>query len=268
MPSGTDGVWLDIWMRLGMIGALYALLFIGLEGARRRGVPGETTRKLGHVAGGLLALPLPALFSSVWPVVVLAAAFTLLLVATAGCGVLGSIHAIRRSSAGAFIFPAALASTFALAHEHLPAYTSASLALALGDSLAAFVGQRRGRHALPVWGRRKTVEGSLAAALMTTVATTLALAITTSDLVTLVTMAASVGLAVALTEAVSPWGLDNLTIPLAVLALFGLLGPGVLVGVAILGAAGLVAGAGRARVVGRLPDRHGLEPAIGTEING
>jgi dolichol kinase len=95
---------------------------------------------------------------------------------------------------------------------------TAALLLGVGDGVAEPVGIRWGRHCyrvpklLPGRSSMRSVEGSLAAA-------------AASAIVMLVSFphalpaAAIVGLGTALVEAVSPHGLDNLTIPLAVAGL-------------------------------------------------
>jgi phosphatidate cytidylyltransferase/phytol kinase len=207
-----------VWLGLVGVSAGYGLLFGCAELLRGRGLGAETTRKLVHVGSGLLALALPLVFDSAWPVVALALAFTLVLLLSARLGRLGAIHAIERRSLGAFLYPSAIALTFLRAHQDLPLYAVAILALAFGDAAAALVGQRLGYHRTSIWGQVRSLEGSLAALLVAGGLTVACLALAGWGFLAATVVGLLVGLLVALAEAASPRGTDNLTVPLAALA--------------------------------------------------
>ena len=246
MTPWSDPTAAEAWPRMAAVAAMYSALFGVTEAVRRSlRLRGEATRKLAHIAGGLMALLLPSLFESSWPVVVLAVGFTLLLTATARFGSLQSIHAIRRRSVGAYWYPGAIAATFVLAQGSASTYAVGVLALTLGDGLAGVVGQRYGRHHFSVWGNPKTVEGSATAFSLTAAAVVVVLAPAHGSPVSVLGTAVVVGLVVAVVEALSPWGLDNITVPLAAVASLGAAGSvpmtlAILVGLTGLAAAGMV----------------------------
>lgn len=217
MVDGSFGG--DVVLDMAAVAAAYAGLFGAVETLRRcTGVSAEVTRKAAHIGGGAIALVLPSLFDSPWPVIALALAFVGLLGGAKWIGCLASIHAVPRPTVGAYVFPVAISATFVLARGDWIAYAVGVLALTLGDSAAGLVGARWGCHWFTVWGERRSVEGSLAAFATTAAATLVILGIAGPGHGGAALVAVHVGLAVALTEAASPWGSDNLTVPLAALA--------------------------------------------------
>jgi phytol kinase len=133
-------------------------------------------------------------------------------------GLLGSIHDIARRTNGAELYPIALAASFVLGYGSY-GYFVAVLALGLGDAAAAIVGDHFGHRRFVCWGSQRTVEGSLAAAATTALATAAVLIVAGErGPVDLLLVALAVGCSAALGEVVSPRGLDNLVMPLAALA--------------------------------------------------
>jgi phytol kinase len=105
------------------------------------------------------------------------------------------------------------------------------MVLSWGDGLAALVGKFFGRHQLPVPWTHKSWEGTLtlvAASMVVVVAflTAFALPSTGADLnwwLMAVAKAAVVALAVGLVEALTPFGIDNLLLPVVASALVAVL---------------------------------------------
>jgi phytol kinase len=207
--------------------AVLALLVggIGLL-ARRFAWEAEHARKISHVAVGLACLALPFLFTSAAPVLGLA------LVACAGLFVLRAVpalrarfgcalHGVARASYGELAFVGGVALAFVLAHHSVPAYAAAVLTLTLGDTAAALIGRRFGRHPYAVGRARKSFEGSLA---FFAVAAVVCIAIPGA---TSVAAVAAFALATTTAEALAGDGLDNAVIPVAGLLALRLF-PGVL----------------------------------------
>lgn len=123
---------------------------------------------------------------------------------------------------------------------------AAFLVLALGDSAAAVIGSRWGRHTVEAWGCRRSLEGGLALALVAFPIALWALAsasgaVGARELLLAVTVA-SVATAV---EMLSPSAIDNLALTLAVAATLTLaagVGPGLGSGAAVTWATGAVGG--------------------------
>ncbi len=206
----------DVLFRMLAVGVGYAALFGACEGAGQvwRLAP-ELTRKIAHVVGGAIALGFPLVFDSPWPVIALAVLFVVLLAVTARLGLLGSIHGVDRATIGAILYPVGVAIALVGAQHHAAWYSVAILSLSLGDAAAGVVGSRWGRLRFCVWRSARSVEGSLAAFGVSAAATALVLSATGSAAPLI--GALLVGAAVAVVEAVSPGGTDNVTVPVVAL---------------------------------------------------
>jgi phytol kinase len=206
------GAWLPI---LGIMGS-YAALLAAAEVVRHRvRVSAELTRKLAHVGGGVLALAFPAILTEPWQAVAIACVFSAAFVIARWTGRLRSIHGVGRMTVGAELYPVGIAAAFLLAQGNWGQYAVAVLSLAIADSMAAFVGGRWGRRHVWIWGTARSLEGSAAAWTTALVVAFLVLWITAGGGAYAVVVALSVASAVAAVEAISPGGLDNLTIPVA-----------------------------------------------------
>ena len=208
----------DQLLILGGLSACFLLLFALAELAfHRLRWPVEWTRKLVHAGTGFLTLLFPVFLESHWQALFLCGSFLGILLLTIRFSWLPSIHAVTRRTSGSWLYPITVYGCFALALHladwrffYLPI-----LVLALADPVAALVGKRFPWQRYVTFGHGKTLSGSLGF-------------LTVSGLVTLLvpTVFAFSGLAwmvvlrVAvfsmLAEAVSHRGVDNLTVPGAV----------------------------------------------------
>jgi dolichol kinase len=219
----------------------YGALFGGAEILRRWGVAGGTTRTIVHVCASLLALGLPSLFDSPWPVVLMAIAFSCVMLISDAVGLLGSIHDVPRRTVGAPAFPLGIAAAFVLTGAQAPDYPVAVLALGLADPAAALAGHRFARRSIGIWGTRRTLEGSVAGCLTASVTTAIVLIVAGgAEPTPLLAASMAVGLAVALAEAASPGGLDNIAIPTAAVAALDAAGSPWWIGVVLVGLASIV----------------------------
>lgn len=225
------------WLQMAVIAGAYLAMFAIGEIARGRSADAERTRKFSHVAAGGLALTLPLLFSDSWPVLVLAVGFVLFLLVTGRVGWLGSVHGIARRSAGAFLYPIAVATCFVVAADDYASYAVAVLALAIGDAAGGIAGSRWAGHPYSAWGQRKTLEGSLAVFGSVAATAGIVLALAGRPFTEIVLTCVFVGFVVMLTEGALPWGLDNLGVPFVTLASLGAAASAPAAGAIILGVA-------------------------------
>lgn len=203
-----------------VLGGVFLALFLLCEWLfHRRLWDVEHTRKVAHAGAGLMALSFPLVFTELWQVLVLCGLFLLILVVTKYTGLLRSIHAITRVSYGSTMFPLVVVicfwrytQTHNLVHFYLPV-----LVMALADPAACLVGKKMPIRKLYM---NKSLGGAIAFFI---VAFSLAIGMfygfghdTASS--GLVTRAALVGGVTTLAEAFSGRGFDNLTIPMAALA--------------------------------------------------
>ena len=87
--------------------------------------------------------------------------------------------------------------------------------MGLGDGFASIFGKKWGFHPYRVWGHSKTLEGSIAMFLFSGAAVSLILILMTPLYVTdILIQSLVVALIGAFIEGLSPFGLDNITVPI------------------------------------------------------
>jgi dolichol kinase len=185
------------------------------ESVRRLfGPAAEWTRKLVHVLMGLLSALLPFIFHSVWPVLVVCAAFALVLGLSMLLGRMRAVHGVSRASGGVIYYPLAVALLFALTAKEPGYYVACILVLTICDTAAALVGGAYGRLKFRVQGDLKSVEGSASFLLTAFVCVHVSLLLQTSlGRAECVLIALNVAVLVTLFEALSIRGIDNLVVP-------------------------------------------------------
>ncbi|HEY7118285.1 MAG TPA: hypothetical protein VH475_16980 [Tepidisphaeraceae bacterium] len=201
--------------------ALYAVLRIHL----RFQVGPEICRKLLHIAIGLILCPLPWVLESRRSAISLCGIYLALLVARRYLAALGNhvngiLDGVGRKSLGEFLFPITAALLFILSGDDRITYLAPMLTLALADAAAALVGRRYGMARFQTVGGCKSLEGSLAFAVVTFSATHLTLLFMgNTGRAESVLLAALVALILALVEAWATGGWDNLVVPMTALLL-------------------------------------------------
>lgn len=190
----------------------YAALFAGAELLRQVfAVDAETTRRLVHVVGSLLAIPLPLVLGRPLGVAV-AVAFAALQAWSRHHRLLSSVHGVTRPTYGAVAFPLGIA-LVAVTARTFAEYAFGVLVLGLADPVAGFVGQRWGRP-IAHWPTHKSLIGS-GAFLAVTVLLAAAFALAGSQTPVRALALVACGLVITLVESVIGRGLDNLAVPTA-----------------------------------------------------
>jgi dolichol kinase len=171
-------------------------------------VKAEITRKFVHAVTGLLTLLFPVLLNNRWLVLLLCTGFAAILIFSLRFNLIKSINAIDRKSHGTISYPVAVFGCY-LAFEYsgnnYDFYYLPILTLAFCDPLAALVGKTWPYGRI----RNKTVMGSFAFFVGTVVLGF----VLHQSIVTILIIAVVATIA----EAVTPKGLDNLSIPASVL---------------------------------------------------
>ena len=210
------------WMGL-LISVVYIFGLIGLaEGLRRwRGFSSDFTRKAIHIGVGMLAWALPFLFSEPWLFILACLGFMVLNLLDWRFGFFAAMSSSSRSNLGTVYFPLAAAVVAYVFWDSPPIMVAALMPLTWGDGLAPVIGKLYGRHRYHIHTSVRTVEGSIGFFLAAFLATWLALWVMPGlpDLTPVAALlpALTVSLVTTLVEAVSIWGLDNLTITAAAL---------------------------------------------------
>jgi phytol kinase len=209
--------WLGMAAELTMLVVYMSLLrLVQWRGA----LSAEAARKLFHIGGGLSTLTFPWLFAVLWPPLVLAPITIGSLLALKHVrglrGGLGNVlYGIERASLGEVYMPLSITLVWLLARGNPVLYGIPVLVLALADPAAALIGSRFGRLRYRLVSGQKSLEGSLAFALVAFASVQAPLLLFTGAGYGLsLLIALNVALLAMLAEAVAWHGLDNLFIPL------------------------------------------------------
>lgn len=216
---------MQLSMNLFLLGAAFLALFGISELIFKKFKPEvEYTRKIVHIGTGLLTMLFPLLLDSMTEVVILCAAFIFILIASQRLGLLPSVNGVNRKTYGSLSYPVAVIlsfwamETFAEGEgtERLIWFYLPILTMAIADPAAALIGRRVNSRKFQVGDVTKSVAGCLTfwiVARLICMASFFFLDLNENPLFALPGVA--VGSMTA--EAISPYGLDNLTIPLSVL---------------------------------------------------
>ena len=211
-----------------LICLVYVFAVIGIaEGLRRGyGYSSGFTRKIIHIGVGMMSWGLPFLFDNPWPFVAAAMLFALVNLLDWRYGFSAAMASSDRANLGTVYFPLAAAAVTLLFWHRPPLMVAALMPLTWGDGIASIVGRTYGRHAYTVLGHRRTLQGSAAFFGAGLLFTWLALWLVpgppqTSPAPALVVAFVIMG-STTLVEAVSLWGLDNLTVTGAAVAILAL----------------------------------------------
>lgn len=211
-----------------IIAYVYIFTIIGIaEGLRRwRGYGSDFTRKFIHIGVGMLSWLVPFLFDSPWPFVFACSTFAVLNLFDWRYGFFSSMASSSRSNLGTVYFPIAAAVVALIFWEEPPLMVAALMPLTWGDGLAPVIGRLYGANTYVIFGHQRSLQGSATFFVMGGFFTWLALWLYpgTPDITPLgaVLPALAIVLATTITEAFSPWGLDNLTVTAAAILILSL----------------------------------------------
>lgn len=214
---------MNLWPVLGMlIGGSVVGIAEYLRRCKR--IDNETARKIIHIAHALTV--------SIWPffisytlIIGAEILFIVIVLMARKFHKLEALRSVKRQSWGEIFFALGIIALAILSTPPL-IFLAAILHLGIADGVAALVGQRLKSKVYYVFGQRKTVAGT-AAFVLTALAIIATLAIFTDMAFTIKSYVLGllfIPLAAALAENLSPYGSDNLTIPLVIPGLFIMLG--------------------------------------------
>ena len=198
--------------------AILGLMAVLTNALRADAINREVARKLLHLGVGASALALPFLFEFALNVFgILSAGVAILILIRSNperyAVVAGPLIYIDRESTGELWFLAGITLVYCFTQGAGVAYFGAILILTLADASAAIIGTRFGQIYFTVLGSRRSIEGSAAFFVVAWVCASTIFATMTTIPVPLLA-GAVVALASSITEALSPNGSDNLTVPL------------------------------------------------------
>jgi phytol kinase len=209
------------------ISVLYVFTLLGLAELlrQRRGYSNNFTRKVIHIGVGMLSWALPFLFSNPWPFIAACIGFAVLNVLDWRYGFFQAMASNNRQNLGTVYFPLAAAAVAYVFWDSPPLMVAALMPLTLGDGLAPVIGHAIGTHEYRIHTSRRTFEGSIGFFVATLFGTWLALWIMPGQpelaLPNATAPALVVALATTLAEAISIWGVDNLTVTATAMVILG-----------------------------------------------
>lgn len=212
---------LDPFLVLCSLGGVVVLLALVRRLHHARPLSPFLLRKLLHALIGALTLLMTALFQSRWWALVPPAVFTGVNSSPRLRAFLPELAEDPKAGRGLWMFPfgvVLLYLAFWNGGDRGPVLAGLA-ALGLADPAAAVVGSRMGQRRYAGWGYGRTVEGSLAFLLVAGVASGLVAAAMPGG-ASPARAGILCGALGAVAEALSPHGLDNVTVPLVVAAAY------------------------------------------------
>jgi phytol kinase len=174
------------------------------------------TRKFIHVAVGMISVPTVLWFGNLRWAIIPPLAFVVINYLDYRFGLIQAMMSSDRSNLGTVYFPLSFTAILVVFWGNSSAPTThpnlivaALMPLTWGDALAALVGERYGRHRYTIFSQTRSIEGSIIMFVVSALATWLALGAPLSAIL----VASVTSLGATLAEAISPWGIDNLTVP-------------------------------------------------------
>jgi phytol kinase len=197
---------------------IYVFAMIGIaEGLRKwRGYSVEFTRKFIHIAVGMWAFGTVLLFERRAFAIVPPLAFVAINALSYWQGTFKAMETGEKGQLGTVYFPLAFAALIWVLWGRPHLVVASLMPMTWGDALAAVLGRRIGQHRYTVARSTRSLEGSAVMFLASWVATLVALVLLAPEPLgpaAAVGAAAATALAATAVEAVSPWGIDNLTVP-------------------------------------------------------
>lgn len=215
------------WIAL-IISFVYVFAMIGIaEGLRKRqNYSVDFTRKYIHIAVGMWAYGTVLLFETRTFAIIPPLAFIFINAYSYWQGTFKAMETGEKGQLGTVYFPLSFVLIVWFLWDQPYILVASLMPMTWGDAMAAIVGQRVGRRKYSVVGSTRSFEGSLTMFAVSWVVTLIPLMLLPSDPLAFLTAAGiAVGTAAvaSIVEAISPWGLDNLTVPAASVAILLLL---------------------------------------------
>jgi dolichol kinase len=173
------------------------------------------SRKFVHVSVGMWIVGTVLLFKSWQMAVIPPLTFIVVNYVSYRLSIFKGIETKDKRNLGTVYFPISFAAVIALCWAKPEVVVASLMPMTWGDALAAIIGQRWGRHRYTALARSKSIEGSAAMFIGAFVSVSLALAAFGVTVATAAGAALVVAFVATIIEALTPWGLDNLTIPAA-----------------------------------------------------
>ncbi len=195
---------------------LYVAVILALGEGLRRGLKlsVEFTRKFVHIGVGMVAFLLVVLFQTWQFAIIPPLVFIVVNYVSYRRQIFAGMETGEKGQLGTVYFPISFSILIPLLWSQPALLVASLMPMTWGDAFAAIIGRRWGAHKFTLLGQTRSLEGSLAMFVFSLVATFLALIVFAQPVVASLMIALVVALIAAIVEALSPLGIDNLTVPL------------------------------------------------------
>jgi phytol kinase len=184
--------------------------------------PIEFTRKVIHIGVGIWVVGTVLLFETWYIALIPPATFVVINAISYWRGTFKAMESEERGNLGTVYFPISFGGLVYYFWSQPVLMVASMMPLTWGDAMAAIIGRQYGHYGYTITGRTRSLEGSLAMLFWSWITTSLALFImpyvvgrpAINWLLALI-YGGAVALVCTVVEALTPWGLDNLTVPAA-----------------------------------------------------
>ena len=201
---------------------VFAVIALGEFLHRALGRPVEVTRKFIHIGVGMWAVGTALLFETWYYALIPPATFVAINAFSYWRGSFKAMESEERGNLGTIYFPLAFGALIYYFRWYPVLMVASMMPLTWGDAMAAIVGRRYGHYRYTIGGQSRSVEGALAMLFWSWLTTSLALFVMpylvgapAIHWLLALMYGGAVALVCTLVEALTPWGLDNLTVPAA-----------------------------------------------------
>jgi phytol kinase len=192
--------------------------------------PIEVTRKVIHVGVGMWVVGTVLLFKTWYDALIPPATFVIINALSYWRGTFKAMESGEKGNLGTIYFPISFAGVIYYFWSQPVLMVASLMPMTWGDAMAAIIGQRYGHYRYTIGGHTRSLEGSLAMLFWSWITTSLALFVMPyllgkpliNWLLALI-YGGAVALVCTLVEALTPWGIDNLTVPAAAALILHLL---------------------------------------------
>lgn len=195
---------------------IYVAIILGLGEGLRRGLhlSVEFTRKFVHIGVGMISFALVALFKTWQWAIIPPAIFVIINYISYRRQIFSGMETGEKGQLGTVYFPISFVVLIPLLWQFPAILVTSLMPMTWGDAFAAIIGQRYGAHKFHVVGQMRSLEGSIAMFVFSFVAVAITFLVFYAPIATALVTALIVAFVATLVEAFSPFGLDNLSVPI------------------------------------------------------
>ncbi len=195
---------------------VYVSIILALSEILRRklNISVDLTRKFVHIGVGMIAFVLVELFHDWWWAIIAPIVFIGVNYLSYRRQLFAGMETGAKHQLGTVYFPISFSLLIPLLWSQPALLVASLMPMTWGDAFAAIIGMRFGAHPYTVFGQTRSLEGTATMFGLSLIAVLLTLVVFGYAFGPSLIIALSVACVAAIIEALSPFGIDNLTVPL------------------------------------------------------